>query len=112
MNLCTFLCDSKGERQLLTFARALVRDPELLVLDEATSAVDPDTEERVQRALAALKNGRTTITVAHRLMTVRHCDRIYVLHHGAVVESGNHDDLMQHGGIYAAMARLQDGKAA
>lgn len=103
---------SRGERQLLTFARALVRNPEILVLDEATSAVDPATEGRVQEALERLQTGRTSITVAHRLATVRHCDRIVVLHHGRVAESGTHDELVALGGLYAALYQLQHGAAA
>ncbi len=103
---------SRGERQLITFARALVGDPEILVLDEATSAVDPATEARVQAAMERLQAGRTTITVAHRLSTVRDCDRICVLAGGLLAESGSHEELMAAGGLYAAMARLQDGRAA
>lgn len=103
---------SRGERQLITFARALVRDPELLVLDEATSAVDPQTEARVQAALERLQAGRTTVTVAHRLATVRDCDCIYVLSAGEVVESGTHDELVRAGGLYAALYDLQHGQAA
>jgi ABC-type multidrug transport system fused ATPase/permease subunit len=100
---------SRGERQLLTFARALVRQPEVLVLDEATSAVDPETESRVQAALGRLQEGRTMITVAHRLSTVHDCDRIYVLSHGHIVESGSHKQLMHQEGVYAALCRVQQG---
>ncbi len=104
---------SKGERQLLTFARALVHDPPLLLLDEATSAVDPATEARVQTALAKLQAGRTTLTVAHRLSTVRDCDRIVVLdRQGRVAEQGPHHVLVASGGLYAAMLQLQEGEAA
>ena len=103
---------SRGERQLLTFARALVRDPELLVLDEATSAVDPRTEARVQAALEKLQEGRTTVTVAHRLATVRGCDRIYVLGRGGIVEQGTHGQLLAAGGLYAALHELQHGEVA
>lgn len=103
---------SRGERQLLTFARALVYDPEVLVLDEATSAVDPATEARVQAALETLQAGRTTLLVAHRLATVRDCDRIYVLSRGAVVEAGTHEELVARRGAYAALYQLQHGVAA
>ncbi|MEL6345706.1 MAG: ABC transporter ATP-binding protein [Myxococcota bacterium] len=99
---------SRGERQLLTFARALVGDPEILVLDEATSAVDPATEARIQRALDRLQAGRTTIMVAHRLNTVRHCDIIFVLHQGRLKEQGTHEQLIAQGGVYATLARLQE----
>ncbi len=99
---------SRGERQLLTFARALVTQPEILVLDEATSAVDPATEALIQQALARLSEGRTTITVAHRLVTVRHCDIIFVLHQGRLTEQGTHAQLLARDGIYAALARLQE----
>ncbi len=103
---------SRGERQLLTFARALAPNPDILVLDEATSAVDPETEQLVQGALGRLMTGRTTITVAHRLTTVRDCDRIYVLGAGLVVESGTHDELIAARGLYAALHELQHGAAA
>lgn len=99
---------SRGERQLLTFARALVGDPEVLILDEATSAVDPSTESRIQAALQALQAGRTTVTVAHRLVTVRDCDIIYVLHRGQLQEQGTHAALLAADGVYAALARLQE----
>ena len=99
---------SRGERQLLTFARALINDPDILVLDEATSAVDPATEVAVQEALERLQSGRTTVIVAHRLATVRHCDRIYVMGHGQVQEVGTHDELMAQNGVYAALSRLQE----
>ena len=92
---------------MLTFARALVADPEVLVLDEATSAIDPETERMVQGALERLVQGRTTVTVAHRLSTVRKCDRIYVLAHGQVQEVGTHQELLALGGLYAALAQLQ-----
>jgi len=103
---------SRGERQLITFARALVHDPEVLVLDEATSAVDPATEARVQAALEQIQRNRTTVIVAHRLATVRTCDRIYVLASGEVREVGTHEDLLARGGIYAALSQLQNGGVA
>jgi len=78
------------------------------VLDEATSAVDPATEATIQQALDRLAAGRTTITVAHRLLTVRQCDLIFVLHQGRLTEQGTHDQLIAAGGVYAALAALQD----
>jgi ATP-binding cassette subfamily B multidrug efflux pump len=104
---------SRGERQLLTFARALAGDPEILVLDEATSAVDPATESRVQRALERLQAGRTTVIVAHRLATVRDCELIVVLDRGRIVERGSHHELLAGGGAYAGLVRMQQsGEAA
>ena len=103
---------SRGERQLLTFARALVRDPELLVLDEATSAVDPATEERIQSALETLQDGRTTLSVAHRLVTIRRCNPIFVMAAGQLVEQGSHETLLAQGGVYANLWSLQSGEVA
>ena len=98
---------SAGERQLLAFARALAIDPEVLVLDEATSNVDLQTEARLQRGLRELMKDRTALIVAHRLSTVREVDRIVVLQHGHWVEEGNHATLMRKGGLYAKLASLQ-----
>ncbi len=95
---------SGGERQRLVIARTLLRDPKILILDEATSALDNATEKDVQVALDRLVVGRTTITIAHRLSTVRQADRIYVLSGGRVTEAGSHTDLLSLGGIYAALA--------
>ncbi|HEY2225982.1 ABC transporter ATP-binding protein [Actinomycetospora sp.] len=95
---------SGGERQRLAIARTLLRDPRILVLDEATSALDTATERAVQEAFDRLADGRTTLTIAHRLSTVRDADRIAVLDHGRVVESGTHSDLLDRDGRYAALA--------
>ncbi|MFQ5653362.1 MAG: ABC transporter ATP-binding protein [Planctomycetota bacterium] len=100
---------SSGERQLLAFARALAGDPEILVLDEATSNIDSDTEALIQDALARLVEGRTSFIIAHRLSTIRNADRILVFHHGELREQGNHADLLARGGIYARLYRLQFG---
>jgi ATP-binding cassette subfamily B protein len=98
---------SAGERQLIAFARALYRDPPILVLDEATANVDSDTEARLQRALDAATKGRTALIIAHRLSTIRAVDRIVVFHKGRVVEQGTHDELLAAGGVFARLHRLQ-----
>ncbi|MEN0013559.1 MAG: ABC transporter ATP-binding protein [Solirubrobacteraceae bacterium] len=100
---------SGGQRQRLTIARALVRDPAILVLDEATSAVDNETEAAIQRSLARVSHERTTIVIAHRLSTIRHADRIHVMDAGVVSESGTHDELLGRGGRYAALWAVQTG---
>lgn len=98
---------SAGQRQLVAFARALARDPELLILDEATSSVDPETEALIQRGLEALLEGRTALIIAHRLSTIRRADRIVVLVEGRAVEQGSHEDLLEQGGIYRDLYELQ-----
>jgi len=100
---------SVGERQLLSFARAIAADPAVLVLDEATSAVDSEIEGEIQRALTELMRGRTTIAIAHRLSTIREADEILVMHHGEVRERGTHRELLQFGGLYERLSRLQSG---
>src|SRR3954449_6479521 len=95
---------SGGEKQRIAIARTLLRNPRVLVLDEATSALDTETERAVQDAFDSLAQGRTTITIAHRLSTVRHADQIVVLDHGRVVESGTHEQLLDEEGRYAALA--------
>lgn len=94
---------SAGERQLVALARAYLADPDVLVLDEATSAVDPAAEMRLQRALAGLTEGRTTVTIAHRLSTAEQADRVLVFDRGRIVEDGSHDELVARGGLYARM---------
>ncbi len=102
---------SVGERQLLSFARALALDPRILILDEATSSVDAEAEAQIQRAVAELMVGRTSIVVAHRLSTILHADQILVLHHGEIRERGTHRALLETDGLYARLHRLQFGTA-
>ena len=102
---------SVGERQLLSFARAVAAEASLLVLDEATSAVDSEIEAEIQRALSILMEGRTTIAIAHRLSTIVGADEILVLHHGEIVERGTHDSLLERTGLYDRLWRLQSGEA-
>lgn len=101
---------SGGQRQRIALARAIVRNPRILVLDEATSAVDNETEAAIQRSLDRLVVGRTSLIIAHRLSTVRRADCIHVLDAGRIVESGTHDELLARGGQYAALWRLQTGE--
>lgn len=96
---------STGERQLLSFARAMASDPGVLVLDEATAHIDTETERRVQRAIDAATRGRTSICIAHRLSTIRNCDVIFGLRDGVIVEQGTHEELLAAGGMYAEMVR-------
>jgi ATP-binding cassette subfamily B protein len=95
-----------------SFARAIAADPALLVLDEATSAVDSEIEAAIQQALEVLMRGRTTIAIAHRLSTIVSASEILVLHHGEVRERGTHRELLAHGGLYQRLYRLQQGEMA
>ena len=98
---------SGGQRQLLAFARVAIRDPKIVVLDEATASLDVGTEALIQKALGELLRERTAIIIAHRLSTIRDVDRILVLKRGELVESGSHETLLQQGGLYASLYQLQ-----
>lgn len=98
---------SIGQRQLISFARTLIANPEILVLDEATSSVDAYTELVIQRALKRLMSNRMTIIIAHRLSTIRLCDEILTIDHGSIVERGTHEQLMRKKGLYSSFYRLQ-----
>ncbi len=98
---------SSGQRQLISFARVLVHDPPVIVLDEATSSIDSETERLLQRALETVTGGRTSLVVAHRLSTIRHAHRILVLSGGVLVETGTHDELLKQHGLYATLYHLQ-----
>jgi ATP-binding cassette subfamily B multidrug efflux pump len=102
---------SAGQRQLISFARALAFDPSILILDEATASIDSETEGLIQRALKVVSEGRTTFVIAHRLSTIREADQILVLHRGEIVERGDHDTLMTLQGRYYKMHQLQKGEA-
>ena len=101
---------SGGQRQRISLARAILRDPEFLILDEATSSVDTRTEEIIQNTLKDLRGDRITLAIAHRLSTVRHCDEIVVIVDGVIVERGTHDALVLASGVYAGLWQVQSGE--
>ena len=102
---------SGGQRQRISIARAVLKNPPVLVLDEATSSVDNETEVAIQRSMERIIIGRTTIVIAHRLSTVRNADMIYVMEYGELVEWGRHDSLVAADGVYASLWRVQTGAA-
>jgi ATP-binding cassette subfamily B protein len=101
---------SGGQRQRIALARAILKDAPVLVLDEATAAVDNDTEAAIQRSLERITKNRTTVVIAHRLSTVRHADRIVVMENGTIVEQGCHDELLAMGGVYQNLWQVQAGE--
>ena len=98
---------SVGQKQLISFARALAYNPRILILDEATSSVDTETEILIQKAIEKLLVGRTAIVIAHRLSTIQKCDKIIVMHKGEIRETGTHQELLELGGIYSKLYQLQ-----
>ncbi|MBC7449923.1 MAG: ATP-binding cassette domain-containing protein, partial [Cytophagales bacterium] len=98
---------SAGQRQMISFIRVLVYDPKILILDEATSSIDSETEELIQHAISTLMKGRTSIIIAHRLSTIQHVSNIFVLDKGTIMESGTHEELLQKDGIYSQLSSLQ-----
>ena len=101
---------SGGQRQRISIARAILKNAPILIFDEATSAVDNETEAAIQKSLTRIAKDRTTLVIAHRLSTIRHADRILVLDHGRIIESGTHDELVESGGMYASLWRIQTGQ--
>ncbi len=102
---------SSGQRQLIAFARTIAAKPKILILDEATSNIDTETEEVIQSALSEMRKNRTTITIAHRLSTIQDADLILVLHKGRIIERGTHQELLAIKGLYHKMFLLQNGGA-
>ena len=100
---------SGGQRQRIALARAILKNPPVLILDEATAAVDNETEAAIQHSLEMITADRTTLVIAHRLSTVRHADRIVVMEHGRIIESGSHEQLIAAGGAYVNLWRVQAG---
>ena len=98
---------SVGQRQLISFVRTLVYDPKIIVLDEATSSVDTETEELIQQAIDKMMNGRTAIVIAHRLSTIKKASKIIVLDKGEIKEEGTHESLLEDGGYYAQLHKMQ-----
>jgi ATP-binding cassette subfamily B protein len=98
---------SVGQRQLISFVRAMVYNPEIIILDEATSSVDSETEELIQESTVKMMTGRTSIVIAHRLSTIQKADQILVMNKGEIVESGTHDALLELGGFYAQLHQMQ-----
>ena len=98
---------SSGQRQLISFARALAHNPKILILDEATSSIDSETEQIIQNAMQVLMKGRTTFVIAHRLSTIKNADRIYLLDRGRILEEGNHEELIELRGKYYNMYQMQ-----
>ena len=102
---------SGGQRQRISIARAILKNPEILILDEATSAVDNETEAAIQRSLDMLKQNRTVVVIAHRLSTIRNADKIYVLENGEIVESGSHEELLENKNVYFKLWSVQTGES-
>jgi ATP-binding cassette subfamily B protein len=101
---------SGGQRQRISIARVILKNPPILILDEATSSVDNETEAAIQHSINLLAEDRTTIVIAHRLSTIRHVDRIYLIDDGRVIEAGSHEELLRMDRVYAALWKLQTGE--